>query len=52
MVLLLDDSNARNGRARGEGAVCFVGGTSGVWELTDWCLLEDWMDDALEGLYL
>lgn len=45
------DSKARNGRARGDGAVAVLA-TSGVWELADWCLPDDWTDDALDGLYL
>jgi len=39
------DSKARNGRARGIGAVCFVFDTSGVSELADFVLV------ALGGSY-
>jgi len=39
------DSKARNGRARGDGAVCFVVDTSGVCELADVALV------ALGGSY-
>lgn len=51
-AVILAVSKARNGRARGDGAVCVIVGMSGVCELADWCLLDDWIEDALEGLYL